>query len=122
MTGWDERISLLEAEFPGWHIWLSNAGRWWATRTGLVRHRDDLGAGRVMTVDGDDEAALREQLAVQAALDQGLGGLTGCAKRSRALEVPCGPFAADEHTGQPGQRLRVLDRTRSDNAEDDRVR
>ena len=34
MAGWDERIAQLEAEFPGWHIWRSNADRWWATRTG----------------------------------------------------------------------------------------
>ncbi len=55
MTGWDERIAQLEAEFPGWHIWRSNAGRWWATRTGSVLRREDLGTGRVMTLDADDE-------------------------------------------------------------------
>jgi hypothetical protein len=70
MTGWDERIALLEAEYPGWHIWHSNAGRWWATRTGSVLRRDDLGTGRVMTIDADDEAALRAQLTAQASLDE----------------------------------------------------
>jgi hypothetical protein len=70
MTGWDERIAQLEAEYPGWHIWHSNAGRWWATRTGLVLNHEDLGTGRVMTVDADDEAALREQLGAQASLDR----------------------------------------------------
>jgi hypothetical protein len=74
MTGWDERIALLETEFPGWHIWHSNAGRWWATRTGSVLRRDDLGTGRVMTVDADDEAALRDQLTAQAVLDQQVEG------------------------------------------------
>ncbi|HTW02391.1 MAG TPA: hypothetical protein VMF87_18960 [Streptosporangiaceae bacterium] len=69
MTGWDERVAQLEAEFPGWHIWRSSAGRWWATRTGTVLHRDDLGTTRVMTVDADDASALRDQLAVQASLD-----------------------------------------------------
>jgi hypothetical protein len=69
MTGWDERIRLLEAEFPGWHIWRSNAGRWWATRTGTVLRRGELGTGRFMTLDADDEASLREQLATQASLD-----------------------------------------------------
>jgi hypothetical protein len=72
MTGWDERTTRLEAEFPGWHIWHSNAGRWWATRTGSVLRREDLGTGRVMTVDADDEAGLREQLTTQAALDREL--------------------------------------------------
>lgn len=69
MTGWDERIAELEAEFPGWHIWRSSAGRWWATRTGSVLRRADLGAGRVMTVDADNEAGLKEQLAAQASLE-----------------------------------------------------
>jgi hypothetical protein len=72
MTGWDERIAQLEAEFPGWHIWRSSAGRWWATRTGLVLRREDLGTGRVMTLDSDDEPGLRDQLAAQATLDNEL--------------------------------------------------
>jgi len=74
MTGWDERIKRLEAEFSGWHIWHSNAGRWWATRTGSVLRREDLGTGRVMTVDADDENGLRVQLSVQASLDRDLDG------------------------------------------------
>jgi hypothetical protein len=72
MAGWDERIAQLEAEFPGWHIWRSNAGRWWATRTGSVLRRDELGTGRVMTVDADDEPSLRHQLGTQAELDSEL--------------------------------------------------
>lgn len=74
MAGWDERTAELEAEYPGWHIWHSNAGRWWATRTGLVLRREALGTGRVMTLDADDEASLREQLATQAGLDRDLEG------------------------------------------------
>jgi hypothetical protein len=70
MAGGDERIARIEAEFPGWHIWRSNAGRWWATRTGTVLRREDLGTGRVMTVDADDEGTLREQLATQVRLDR----------------------------------------------------
>jgi hypothetical protein len=70
MAEWNERIAQVEADFPGWHIWHSNAGRWWATRTGFVLRREDLGTGRVMTVDADDEASLREQLAVQAKFDR----------------------------------------------------
>ncbi len=72
MTGWDERVARVEADFPGWHIWQSNAGRWWATRTGLVIRREDLGTGRVMTLDADDEASLRQQLAIQRGLDREL--------------------------------------------------
>jgi hypothetical protein len=74
MTGWDERVAQLEADFPGWHIWRSNAGRWWATRTGSVRRREDLGTGRVMTLDSDDDRGLRDQLATQAVFDSQLEG------------------------------------------------
>ena len=70
MAGWDERIAQLEAEFPGWHIWRSSAGRWWATRTGAVLRRENLATGRVMTVDADDVSALRGQLTVQASFDR----------------------------------------------------
>ena len=73
MAEWDERIAQVEADFPGWHIWHSNAGRWWATRTGLVLRRENLGTGRVMTVDADDEASLRQQLTGQTRLDRELG-------------------------------------------------
>ncbi|WP_300614381.1 hypothetical protein [Trebonia sp.] len=74
MTGWDVELAELKAEFPGWHVWRSNAGRWWATRTGTVLRRDELGAGRVMTVDADDAAALRDELLLQARLDQEIAG------------------------------------------------
>jgi hypothetical protein len=60
----------LEAQFPGWHVWPSSAGRWWATRTGIVLDRTALGEGRVMTVDADDTEALRTRLASQARLDR----------------------------------------------------
>jgi hypothetical protein len=76
MAGWDEQLAKLEAEIPGWHIWRSDAGRWWATRTGVVMRRDPLGAGRVMTVDADDLDSLRNQLLTQAQLDQEVTGLT----------------------------------------------
>jgi hypothetical protein len=70
MAGGDETAAELEARFPGWHVWLSSAGRWWATRTGPVTGRDSFGAGRAMTVDADDMEALRAQLARQSRLDQ----------------------------------------------------
>jgi hypothetical protein len=70
MTGWEELVAGLEARFPGWHVWRSSAGRWWATRTGTVLRRDDLGVGRVMTMDADDVRALRAQLEQQSHLDR----------------------------------------------------
>ena len=70
MAGSDKQAAQLETDFPGWHIWHSNAGRWWATRTGSVVRRDELGTGRVMTLDADDATDLRQQLAAQARLDR----------------------------------------------------
>jgi hypothetical protein len=52
-------------QFPGWHIWRSQAGRWWATRLGNVawdRHHDP---GFAMTVDADTPAELVMVLARQ---------------------------------------------------------
>jgi hypothetical protein len=74
MAGWDEQLVELESEFPGWHVWRSNAGRWWATRTGAVLRREDLGTGRVMTVEADDPNSLRNQLRTQAMLDREVSG------------------------------------------------
>lgn len=70
MSGGKEAAAELETQFPGWHVWPSNAGRWWATRTGAVTGRDQFGAGRVMTVDADDMETLRAQLERQGRLDR----------------------------------------------------
>jgi|HubBroStandDraft_6_1064221.scaffolds.fasta_scaffold1626313_2 hypothetical protein len=70
MASGDQAAAELEADFPGWHVWPSSAGRWWATRTGIVLDRDALGEGRVMTIDADDPEALRDQLTRQSRLDQ----------------------------------------------------
>ena len=76
MAGWDERIAQLEAEFPGWHIWRSSAGRWWATRTGTVPRREDMGTGRVMTAGCGRREHTHNEFAVQASLDREITGLT----------------------------------------------
>lgn len=54
--------AVIERDFPGWHVWISSLGRWWAVRQGRdARHGND--DPRPMTVDADDPAGLREQLA-----------------------------------------------------------
>jgi hypothetical protein len=52
----------LEAEFPGWHFWRSNGGRLWAVRTGARAQWETDRDGPPMTVDADDEDAMREVL------------------------------------------------------------
>ena len=70
MPGGHETAAELEAQFPGWHVWPSSAGRWRATRTGPVTGRDSFGAGPLMTVDADDMETLRAQLDRQSRLDR----------------------------------------------------
>ncbi len=52
-------------EFPGWHIWRSQAGRWWATRLGKVAWDQHHDPGFAMTVDADTPAELAMVLACQ---------------------------------------------------------
>lgn len=52
-------------EFPGWHIWRSQAGRWWATRLGHVAWDQHHDLGFAMTVDADTPAELMMVLARQ---------------------------------------------------------
>jgi len=52
----------IERDFAGgWHVWISSAGRWWATRRG----RDARWGQNTppMTVDADDATGLRAELA-----------------------------------------------------------
>ena len=63
----DGPLAAIGRQFPGWHAWTSSAGRLWATRmTGRTRpaHAPPEWA---LTVDGDDEAALRKALLEQEA-------------------------------------------------------
>ena len=54
MSGVDVDEPALGAEFPGWHVWRSDRGRWWAVR---------VGSPGGVTLDADDEAGLRGRLA-----------------------------------------------------------
>jgi hypothetical protein len=60
----------IEREFPGWLVWRSDAGRWYATRTGDLTDAQ-LQAGYAMTVAADDSAGLRELLREQQNKDAG---------------------------------------------------
>ncbi|MEV6865750.1 hypothetical protein AB0M44_32735 [Streptosporangium subroseum] len=49
---------------PGWHVWRSDHGRWWATRTSPFSHAAER-AEAYRTVDADDERTLYELIAEQ---------------------------------------------------------
>jgi hypothetical protein len=58
-------VTAIGRDYPDWHVWRSQAGRWWATRLGHnqpASHRDPEFA---MTVDADTVGELREALAHQ---------------------------------------------------------
>lgn len=55
----DARLLAIEAEFPGWHVWVSDHGRLYAVRVGATWRRDDP---RPITVDARTEARLRQVL------------------------------------------------------------
>jgi hypothetical protein len=65
-------LSRIAVEFPGWRPWLSDAGRWWATRKG-ARPPADPPEWWAMTVDADDAEELREALAEQERLASPVG-------------------------------------------------
>ena len=58
-------------EFPGWRPWVSDAGRWWATRT--CRCPADPPGWWAMTVDADDAEGLRSAIAEQERLASPVG-------------------------------------------------
>ncbi|MEU8342283.1 hypothetical protein SAMN05443665_1023125 [Actinomadura meyerae] len=64
MGDFDELKAAIEGEFPGWQVWRSDAGRWYATRSGDLTDAE-LQAGCAMTVAADDAEGLRRLLAEQ---------------------------------------------------------
>jgi hypothetical protein len=63
--------SRIAEQFPGWRPWVSDGGRWWATRRG--RQPANSPEWWVMTVDADDADGLREAIAGQERLSDPVG-------------------------------------------------
>lgn len=61
----DERMRILAGDYPGWRIWRSDRGTWWASRKGRPLADAELTAGLSATVVADSLPALTEQLAGQ---------------------------------------------------------
>ncbi|MFC9972226.1 hypothetical protein ACIBF1_31585 [Spirillospora sp. NPDC050679] len=68
MGDFEDLKTAIEREFPGWLVWRSDAGRWYATRSGDLTDAQ-LQAGYAMTVAADDSAGLRELLLDQRRRD-----------------------------------------------------
>jgi hypothetical protein len=67
-------LSRIAGEFPGWRPWVSDAGRWWATRRG--RQLADPPGWWAMTVDADDVEGLRSAIAEQERLASPVGAVS----------------------------------------------
>jgi hypothetical protein len=65
MGDFEDLKAAIEGDFPGWQVWRSDAGRWYATRSGDLSDAQ-LQAGFAMTVAADDSAGLRRLLLEQA--------------------------------------------------------
>ena len=76
MADFADRKADIEAEFPGWLVWRSDAGRWYATRSGDLTDAQ-LEAGYAMTVAGDDDAGLEDLLRDQRRKDEENTGSQG---------------------------------------------
>ncbi|RAY13514.1 hypothetical protein DPM19_20935 [Actinomadura craniellae] len=65
MGDFEDLKAAMQEEFPGWIVWRSDAGRWYATRSGDLTDAQ-LRAGYAMTVAADDSTGLRALLVEQA--------------------------------------------------------
>jgi hypothetical protein len=62
----------LEADFPGWVVWRSDAGHWYATRAGSLTDQQ-IQAGYAMTVAAEVPETLRLLLDEQEHPGEGAG-------------------------------------------------
>ena len=58
-------MTAIGRDYPEWHVWRSQAGRWWATRLGHIYPTSERDPEFAMTVDADTVGELRDALAVQ---------------------------------------------------------
>ncbi|RKS71628.1 hypothetical protein BZB76_4432 [Actinomadura pelletieri DSM 43383] len=61
MGDFDDLKAAIQEEYPGWQVWRSDAGRYYATRSGDLSDAQ-LQAGLAMTVAADDSVGLRRLL------------------------------------------------------------
>jgi hypothetical protein len=64
----DGELERLRGKYPAWHIWMSQARRWWATRKGPITPSRNRDCRWSMAVDADTSDDLDKQLEEQSAL------------------------------------------------------
>jgi hypothetical protein len=66
----DDALTQARTRNPGWGIWISNSGRYWATRRGNILLTEDAHPDWDMTVDADSLEELERQIEVQNGYDK----------------------------------------------------
>jgi hypothetical protein len=75
----------LETEFPGWRVWISDTGRWWAFRTeSCPLTIDQLRAGCRLLVQADTSEALHAAIQAEVEAERRVA-LTGTVVSGAAL-------------------------------------
>jgi hypothetical protein len=62
-----DQAAALSQEFPGWALWVSGTGRWWASRQAAL-NAAGLAAGCVPFLHADGPTALAGQIRAQEAI------------------------------------------------------
>jgi hypothetical protein len=71
MTAAEDALAEARAMHPYWGVWISSAGRYWATRRGNLRLTENVHPGWAMTVDADSLAELETRIKEQEEYEQG---------------------------------------------------
>jgi hypothetical protein len=65
MAAKDDALTEARARHPDWGVWISGAGRYWATRRGNVQLSENIHPGWAMTVDANSLAELEIRIKEQ---------------------------------------------------------
>ena len=66
----DDALKEARSRNPRWNLWISRAGRYWATRRGEVRFTKDVDRRWAITVDADSLEVLEGQIKAQNKYEQ----------------------------------------------------
>jgi len=69
LDGPPDHIAAIRQQFPGWNLWLSDTGRWWAFRK-VELTAADVAAGCAPFLHADDPETLTRQISAQGARRQ----------------------------------------------------
>ncbi len=70
-------LARARARHPHWGIWISSAGRYWATRQGSARLAKPVHPGWAMTVDADSVGELETRIQAQEHYEQAAAPFPG---------------------------------------------